>query len=151
MKKFEFSLQKVMEVKETEEKILQRDLYLIQTDLMHAEEEQKQAEKRLQSELDEQKKMNRKRTTSAQYMLHRDYVACLKSECDGSRQKVTTLQGKECKARDKLLKKTQEKKTIEKLRESRLEEYFKEVKKEEQDFLDEIAAQSANHINRENE
>ncbi len=150
MKKFEFSLQKVMEVKETEEKLLQRDLYMIQTDLLEAEKEKDQAEKRLLNEMDEQKKMNRKKTTSAQFMLHRDYVTCLKHEWEGTRQKVSSLQCKESEARERLLKKTQEKKTIEKLRESRFEEYRKEVKKEEQDFLDEIAAQKPKESNWEN-
>ncbi len=141
MKKFEFSLQKVMEVKETEEKLLQRDLYMIQSDLLEAEKEKDMAEMRLRQELDAQKKLNRKKTTSAQFMLHSNYVDCLKHDFEGSRRKVSSLQVKESQARDKLLEKTREKKTIEKLKESRLEEYYKELKKEEQDFLDEIAAQ----------
>ncbi len=150
MKKFEFSLQKVMEVKETEEKLLQRDLYMIQSDLIEAEKEKDMAEMRLKKEMEAQKKLNRKKTTSAQFMLHRNYVDCLKSEWEGTRRKVSTLQVKECEARDKLLEKTREKKTIEKLRETRLEEYYKEVKKEEQDFLDEIAAQKPRESSWEN-
>ena len=142
MKKFAFSLQKVMEVRQTEEKVLQRHLADARYNLQLAQNELEVLVQRLEDQLTRKEKMHSATMNSARYMLLQNYIQCLEEDIDITRQHIDELQEKVEEARHRLLEKSKEKKAIEKLRDSRFEDYKREAKKQEQDFLDEITAQN---------
>ena len=141
MKKFEFSLQKVLDVRETEEKILQKNLLLIQNDILETEKEQNHVTNRITLENAKHEKDLRKQTNSAKIMLHHNYISTLQDKLEDIRDRLQKLIEKESHAKHELLEKVREKKTIEKLREMKFEEYKTLEKKEEQAFLDELNTQ----------
>jgi flagellar FliJ protein len=145
MKKFQFSLQKVMEVKQTEEKVLQRDLSLAEHNLLEAEKILLHKQQNLKLELNKFAELNSGKYCSADYLLHNQYVESLEEQIKVQTNQVAQLGNEVKKCRKKLIEKARERKTIEKLRDNKLEEYKKQVKKEEQMFLDEISAQSAHY------
>lgn len=142
MKKFDFSLQKVMEVRQTEEKVLQRRLSEAKRSLQTAKEELDALVDRLDLQLLRKTEMHAKPMSSAKYMMLQNYIQNLEEDIDDVRKRIGELETKVDAAREKLLSKTKEKKAIEKLRDSCYEEYRREAKKAEQDFLDEITAQN---------
>jgi len=142
MKRFEFSLQKVMEVRQTEEKALQRHLADARHNLHVVQEELNALLARLEQQLERKQKMNGGTMNSARYMLLQNYIQCLQEDIDASNERIMELEKKVEEARLMLLEKTKEKKAIEKLRDNQFEEYRREAKKEEQVFLDEITAQN---------
>ncbi len=141
MKKFEFSLQKVLDVRETEEKILQKNLLLIQNDILETEREQNNITSRIAQENTKHEKNLRKETNSAKIMLHHNYVSTLQDKLEDIRDRIEKLLEDESRAKHELLEKVREKKTIEKLREMKFDEYKTLEKKEEQAFLDELNTQ----------
>jgi len=142
MKKFEFSLQKVMEVRQTEEKVLQKRLADAQCVLRTARDELDTLAGMLEQQLERKAEMQRCTINSARYMLVQNYIRNIEDYMEDTRQRITGLEAKVEEARLKLLEKAKEKKAIEKLRETRFEEYQRETRREEQDFLDEITAQN---------
>ncbi len=142
MKKFEFSLQKVMEVRQTEEKVLQKRLADAQCELRTARDELDTLAGMLEQQLERKAEMQRCTINSARYMLVQNYIRNIEDYMEDTRQRITGLEAKVEEARLKLLEKAKEKKAIEKLRETRFEEYQRETRREEQDFLDEITAQN---------
>jgi flagellar protein FliJ len=142
MKRFEFSLQRVLDVKETEEKIIQRDLALAQCEHRIAMELQDEFEHRIQRELSQMNEVGRKTTTSGEMLLHQHYLNSLRDALEQQRKVVAELARKVDEAREKLLEKTKEKKSLEQLRENQFDDYTRERRKAEQAFADETAAQT---------
>jgi flagellar FliJ protein len=145
MKKFQFSLQKVMEVKQTEEKVLQKNLSLAEHNLLEAEKSLLEMQNNLKMELNKFSELNNGKCSSTDYLLHTQYVESLGIQINNQHNEVNKCAGEVKQCRKKLIDKARERKTIEKLRDNKLEEYKKQVKKEEQMFLDEISAQSAHY------
>lgn len=142
MKRFRFSLQKVLEVRQTEEKIIQKQLAMKLREVLDARKQGQRLQEELQQSLDEKSRMEQGVFNSAIYMNHQRHLESLRDQLFENKQLIARLEEEQEEIRMKLLTKAQERKTIERLRETRLEEYRKEVKKEEQVFLDEISAQN---------
>jgi flagellar FliJ protein len=143
MKRFEFALQRVLDVRETEEKNLQRNLALAQYELRVAEELKEEIAQRLTTEMTAFGDMRRQTTTSDAILLHQRYLQSLRETLDQQGQVIVGLERKVESARLALLEKTKERKSLERLRENQLEAYNHEQNKMEQAFLDETSAQNS--------
>lgn len=143
MKRFQFSLQKVMEIRQTEEKILQKKHALLQKDLDEAMIARDKIVAEKAGELDSLREMEQGSFNSAMYMVRQKYLQSLQNNIERSGERIADLENKVEAARLQLLEKSRERKSIEKLRETRFEEYKRDAGREEQIFLDEIAVQNA--------
>jgi len=144
MKKFSFNLEKVLDVKIMEEKLLQRDLILCEEELKAAELRQSELNTEMQSEFSKKSLLVQKNTNVPDIMLIHNYIQSLEKDSETNLENISLLERKHSKIREQLINKTKEKKSLEKLKEIKLEAYKKEVKKIEQDFMDEIAIQIKN-------
>lgn len=145
MKKFKFSLEKVLDVKKSEEKILQKELVVLQRELYDKENESKKIRRKINKEFKRKEKLNRKVTNSSKIMMIHKYIQNLQMEFDRTQETISQLIIKVENARQRLLEKVKEKKSIEKLKELKYEKYKKQQKKTEQEFLDEISSQKGNN------
>ncbi|PID29909.1 MAG: flagellar export protein FliJ [Candidatus Cloacimonadota bacterium] len=145
MKKFHFSLQKVMEVKQTEEKGLQRNLSIAEHTLLEAEKVLLNKQNLLTLELNKLSELNKECCSATDYILHNRYVEALENQIKNQNTKIEYFAENVKKCRKKLMEKARERKIIEKLRENKLKEYNRQLKKEEQLFLDEISAQNSHY------
>lgn len=139
MKKFQFSLEKVMNVKEIEEKILQRKLLSFEKSLIDAEENQKSIEIKINEEWN---RKNCKKQNSNDMMIKYNYINSLQLELEEIIIDIRKIEREVEIARKNLAEKVKEKKTLEKLKENQLEEHLKNYKKKEQQQFDEISMQS---------
>jgi len=142
MKKFQFALEKVLEVKEIEEKVIQRDLLLLQNNIY---ETQKKIASIREKITDERKKVNNISegvTKSTQIMTHYKYIDSLNRDIEIATDSLKVLYVKESELKERLLEKTREKKAIERLKEIKYEEFRKEYNKSQQDFIDDISIQN---------
>lgn len=137
MKKFLFPLQKVLDVKVAEEKVLQKELGVAQAALQQALAAAEQTKSVLQEAWREHGK--NKQTTSAELNLRMNYINSLKEQLKREQETITEREVAVEKAREILVIKAKERKIFEKLKEKKQEEYRKEYNKYEQNFLDDLS------------
>ena len=142
MKKFKFSLEKVLEVKEIEEKNIQRRLQKVQSLIFETERKIFEVSEKISSE---GKKINSKINSimkSSEIMIHFKYIESLTDQLNNHKAQLRDLRLDEEQIQAELVEKSREKKAIEKLKEIKYEEYRKEHNKEQQIILDEISIQN---------
>ncbi len=142
MKKFQFSLEKVLEVKEIEEKILQRDLLLIQKEIIDQENKILDNQEKISQERINLSVLNQKGTDSAEIMMHYKYLDSLHKKMEILMTDLKALTVKEEKIKSMLVIKSQEKKSLDRLKEIKYDEFRKNYKKQQQILLDEVSIQN---------
>ncbi len=142
MKKFQFSLEKVKEVKETEEKLIMREFAVAQKDLYLIKQKKEELEERKQTQWNKQNSLQATAVVRAEIMNSINYLNSLESEINTINTGIKSLESKLERIRNRLLLKAKERKTLEKLKEIKLLEYNKNRKKQEQLFIDEISTQT---------
>jgi flagellar FliJ protein len=141
MKKFKFTLEKVLEVKEIEEKVIQRQLQKVQSQIFENEKKialiaEKISEERIKVNSKTESLMN-----SSEMMLHYNYLESLKVDMEHYLIVNQKLRIEEAEIQAQLVEKSKEKKALERLREIKYEEYRRDYNKEQQNFLDDISIQ----------
>lgn len=142
MKKFQFSLEKVLEVKEIEERIIQKDLMLVQRDILEKENNIQQVREKISDERIKLSLLNQKSSSSAEIMIHYKYLESLSKKIELLNNDLNLLRHKESILKNDLIEKSREKKSLEKLKEIKYEEYRKNYNKHQQIVLDEISIQN---------
>jgi len=141
VKKFSFSLEKVMDVKEMEKKIIQRRLFTLESDLNTQNIELKKLTSIFEKELHHKDEMMQKKTSSNELNLQRKYIESIIFDIENQNREIVLLKSKIQKVKEELAEKAKEKKALEILKENKLEDYNKQVKKMEQVKMDDVAAQ----------
>jgi flagellar FliJ protein len=141
MKKFKFTLEKVLEVKEIEEKVIQRQLQKVQSQIFENEKyialiAEKISEERVKVNTKSEKVMH-----SSEMMLHYNYLESLKADMEHYMMANQKLRLEELDIQSQLVEKSKEKKALERLREIKYEEFRRDYNKEQQSFLDDISIQ----------
>lgn len=145
MKEFKFRLESVLNIKEQEEKAIQKELAKLQNKYHKVEREldnQKSEKKRWQSEIEE----SEKEIINLDFALKsRNYIKYLNGQIEELLLELKHWEEKINDCRQRLLAKSKEKKTLVKLKEKQYEQYWQEFLKEEQQFNDELATIAFNH------
>jgi len=142
MKKFKFSLEKVLEVKEIEEKVIQKNLLLVQNQIYEIERKIVEIAEKISIERKNVSEVSSTVTKSTDIMLHYRYIESLSRETEICKDSLVGLRLKENEYRLQLIEKSREKKALEKLKEIKYEEFRKEYNKEQQLFIDDISIQN---------
>lgn len=142
MKKFQFSLEKVLEVKEIEEKIIQRDLMIIHKEILDKENIILELKEKISQERINLSLLNQKGAVSSEIMLYYRFIESLGKKLEYYKNEVNILLLKEDKLKSDLINKSQEKKSLERLKEIKMEEYKKNYSKSQQTIIDEISIQN---------
>ena len=142
MKRFKFSLEKVLEVKEIEEKIIQKNLLLVQNQIFETEKKITSIAEKISAERKKVCELSLKLINSVEIMLHYKFIESLNNEADFLKDNLKSLRLNEQKIKNQLIEKSKERKALEKLKEIKYEEFRKVYNKEQQLFLDDISIQS---------
>ena len=143
MKRFQFRLQKLLEIREYKEK-------QVKNELAGAERKKyllvEKKEKYLKEDHDARKKMrleeNKKEFTVERFNQYQQYFKRLKAGMK-AQDKLINLADEEVKLiNDKLIQARKEKRILERLKEKKLKKYMYEVQREEQNFFDEVGNNS---------
>jgi flagellar FliJ protein len=142
MKKFKFSLEKVLEIKEIEEKILQKKLLEIQYKIFDNEKKIADSKDRIVAERSKICDLSQNIISSKDIMLRQIYIENHDKNIDYLEECLETLRIEEDEARKKLIEKSREKKDLERLKEIKQEDYRKEYNKQQQLFIDDMSIQN---------
>ena len=142
MKKFMFSLEKVLEVKRIEEKTIQKQLLFVQAKIYEVEQNILALTEKITLEREILSSSQNEKKNSNSIMLHYNYIESLSVEKENFYLDLDNLKHTETSIRVKLVEKSKERRALEKLRESKLQEYRKEYNKEQQILYNEISLNS---------
>lgn len=141
MKRFEFSLEALLEKRKREEEAVKLELAEKNREVVQAQNELLDFERELK-ELQELQKRQRENVTDVQPLKWSvSYRNKLKLDMIKKGGDIHKLQTDRGDIRKKLVKATQKKRAIELLRENRYQEWLKENKHSEQVFLDDVSQQ----------
>lgn len=142
MKKFKFSLEKVLEIKEIEEKVIQKNLLLVQNQISDTEKKITSIAEKISDERKKVCSLSLNIIHSVEIMLHYKYIESLNKDTELMQDELKSLRLNEHTLKNQLLDKTREKKALERLKEIKYEEFRKEYNKEQQLFIDDISIQN---------
>ena len=137
MKRYNFRLQRVLDIKNIKQKIRERELAKSLTSLemeKHTLEEQKTRRQVCQSEI-----RDRKRTTAFEMRVYSKYFAFLQDEIDNQSKRVIRCINEVDNKKKNLTNAYKEKKVLENLKVKTKQEYGRECDKEEQRENDEVS------------
>ncbi len=141
MKKFRFPLQKILNIKSAEEKLLQKKLSMQLAGLRTAEQSKQITLSNIQTTWQEKSEhTSHGRTSSSQVQAYYNYLRSLESQLVLNEKEIINYQRAVHKAREILVAKTQEKKTLERLKEGKFAAFKKSYKILEQKTQDEISS-----------
>lgn len=142
MKKFKFSLEKVLEIKEIEEKLIQKNLLILQNQISETEKKITSIEEKISDERKNVSNLSMKTSNSVEIMLHYRFIESLCNEKNNNNDELKSMRLSEYKLKAQLLDKSKEKKALERLKEIKYEEFKKDYNKEQQIFIDEVSIQN---------
>ena len=142
MKKFRFSLEKVLEIKEVEEKVIQKKLLLIQNEIIETEKKIISNREKISVERKKISLLSENIINSMEIMIHYKYIDGLTSEIESLQENLKRLKLQEFQIKKELIEKSKEKKALEKLKEIKFEEFKKDYNRAQQMFIDDISIQS---------
>jgi len=142
MKKFNFSLEKVLQIKEMEEKIIQKKLFMVQNSIYLAEQEIIAFHENIDQERENITQLINTRSSSSDVMLHYNYLEGMEFQIEILVSEIEKLKMTEIEIKNELIEKSKEKKALEKLKEIQYEDYRRGYKKEQLTIIDEISIQS---------
>ena len=140
MKKFEFRLQRIMEVKEEIEKQKERDFAIAKRKAL--EEEYKLSEIKIQYEncwKDIENKTSQQTVDTSEIRQYYQYLQKLEGDIERQFICLQETNAEVEKRRDILIEATKERKILENLKGRKLASYQEELNRVEQNFFDEIA------------
>lgn len=140
MKKFTFRLQRLMDAKEGEERLRQRELGIEQQKLSEEEGKLNKLSDDLDQVNNDQRERLKKGSKAGDLLLSHQWQRSLKTKIRGQEKEVEKQEGKVEKARDILVDVSREKKVLEKLKDRRKAEHQYQVNTETQNQLDDIGA-----------
>ena len=139
MKKFIFSLEKVLDVKKIEEKTIQKQLLYIQAKIYEVEKSILLLIEKTSMEREKVSSLKDQKNSSHDIMVIYKYIESLAVEKEQLYLDLDNLKVTESTVRNKLVEKSKERKALEKLKDNKFDEYKRENKKDQQIIYDEIA------------
>ncbi|MFO7820388.1 MAG: flagellar export protein FliJ [Halanaerobacter sp.] len=145
MKKFEFRLESILDLRKQEEKNIQKELMRLRknyNELQDKLEEKKADKNKWQQKLASEQEEGINSTTVVKY---RNYIGYLYDEIEEIKLEMNHWREKIEDCQERLLAKLKEKKKLAKLKERQAKEHWEEFLQEERKQNDEVATNNYNH------
>ncbi|TDX51931.1 flagellar export protein FliJ [Orenia marismortui] len=145
MKKFNFRLQSVLDLKKQEEEAIQKELARLIQEYRKIEKKidnLKAEKKNIQQKLEKEEGI---KINPSQAVRTRNYIKFLRDEIEELTLKLNYWEDEIKKCRQNLISKTKEKKSLVKLRDRKYDEHWQEMLSEEQKLNDELAINKFNY------
>lgn len=140
MKKFKFSLEQVLRLKDSQKKQLEQEIAGLDLQRHHLEQH---LEKLNEEWMSEKRAINesKKKMVAAELRMRNNYLEFLDQKIEIEKKSLLNLQREITQKREKYVGMIQEIKVLMKLREKRMEEYALAMNREEQAMNDEVSSQ----------
>ena len=140
MKKFRFSLQKLMDFREQELDRQKNALSLLQADLKRIDESREDLIKKLSEQEEQLERVYKMGSTAMDISMRKRYIVTLQQEIHIREQQAEEMISEIEKQLSVVVDATKDVKTLEKLEEKQLEEYKHAVGKENEQFIEEFVS-----------
>ena len=148
MKKFTFSLQKLMDFREQELDRQKNALSLLQSDLKRIDESREDLIKKLSEQEEQLERVYKMGSTAMDISMRKRYIVTLQQEIHIREQQAEEKKVEIEKQLSVVVDATKDVKTLEKLEEKQLEEYKHAVGKENELFIEEfVSGQTVRAVN----
>ena len=148
MKKFTFSLQKLMDFREQELDRQKNALSLLQSDLKRIDESREDLIKKLSEQEEQLERVYKMGSTAMDISMRKRYIVTLQQEIHIREQQAEEKKAEIEKQLSVVVDATKDVKTLEKLEEKQLEEYKHAVGKENELFIEEfVSGQTVRAVN----
>lgn len=145
MKKFNFRLESVLNLRKQEEKSIQKELTKLKSNYNQLEEKLDEVQKdkwKWRQKIKEEQEAGIDSTTLIKY---NNYIEYLNDQIQEIKLKMEYWQEQISECQDRLLAKMKERKKIGKLKEKKAEEHWEEFLEQERKQTDEVATNNYNH------
>ncbi len=140
MKKFQFSLQKLMDFREQELDRQKNTLSMLQADLRRIQEAREVLLDKVEEQSEQLDRVCRMGAVASEIAMRKRYIVTLQQEIHLKEQQAVLKQQEIEKQLGVVVEATKDVKTLEKLEEKQLEEYNHQVGKENEQFIEEFVS-----------
>lgn len=140
MKKFQFSLQKLMDFREQELDRQKNTLSMLQADLRRIQEAREVLLDKVEEQSEQLDRVCRMGAVASEISMRKRYIVTLQQEIHLKEQQAVLKQQEIEKQLGVVVEATKDVKTLEKLEEKQLEEYNHQVGKENEQFIEEFVS-----------
>lgn len=140
MKKFQFSLQKLMDFREQELDRQKNTLSMLQADLRHIQEARELLLDKVDEQSEQLERVCRLGSSASDIAMRKRYIVTLQQEIHLKEQQALLKQQEIEKQLGVVVEATKDVKTLEKLEEKQLEEYNHQAGKENEQFIEEFVS-----------
>lgn len=140
MKKFQFSLQKLMDFREQELDRQKNTLSMLQADLRRIQEAREVLLYKVEEQSEQLDRVCRMGAVASEIAMRKRYIVTLQQEIHLKEQQAVLKQQEIEKQLGVVVEATKDVKTLEKLEEKQLEEYNHQVGKENEQFIEEFVS-----------
>ena len=144
MKKFEFSLQSVLNLKDQEEQMIQKELARLKAKYQEVKEELDYVRERKGNWTKRLEQESKEGVELATFRKYKKYIEHLDDKIEELKLRLNHWAEKVNECQKELLEKVKERKSLSKLKERRYEEYWQKFLREEQKLNDELAINNFN-------
>lgn len=140
MKKFQFSLQKLMDFREQELDRQKNTLSMLQADLRHIQEAREVLLDKVDEQSEQLERVCRLGSSASDIAMRKRYIVTLQQEIHLKEQQALQKQQEIEQQLGVVVEATKDVKTLEKLEEKQLEEYNHQAGKENEQFIEEFVS-----------
>ncbi len=140
MKKFQFSLQKLMDFREQELDRQKNSLSMLQADLRHIQEARELLLDKVDEQSEQLERVCRLGSSASDIAMRKRYIVTLQQEIHLKEKQALLKQQEIEKQLGVVVEATKDVKTLEKLEEKQLEEYNHQAGKENEQFIEEFVS-----------
>lgn len=140
LKKFQFSLQKLMDFREQELDRQKNTLSMLQADLRHIQEARELLLDKVDEQSEQLERVCRLGSSASDIAMRKRYIVTLQQEIHLKEQQALLKQQEIEKQLGVVVEATKDVKTLEKLEEKQLEEYNHQAGKENEQFIEEFVS-----------
>jgi flagellar FliJ protein len=140
MPRFEFKFQPILNIKSYRENILQENLANLRRKYQSEEHKLWQLEEKTEEYMFKLREVQTGVTSIEEILAYHNYLLRLGEDINAQKKRLDELSKEIDKALSELVKASQEKRIFEKLKERKLQAFQTEMEKQDQEFMDEIAA-----------
>ena len=140
MKKFQFSLQKLMDFREQELDRQKNTLSMLQADLRRIQEAREVLLDKVDEQSEQLERVCRLGSSASDIAMRKRYIVTLQQEIHLKEQQALQKQQEIEQQRGVVVEATKDVKTLEKLEEKQLEEYNHQAGKENEQFIEEFVS-----------
>lgn len=148
MKRFSFSLDKVLSYKRQVENSVRNEHAIAVREVFTQEAFIEQLEQEHRTQIDAFRKEQAAGCNIARFRTYEDYLSLAQQRINRERQVLASLKEVEVEKRQKVIEAKTETSSIEKLKEKKRQEYDKAEQKAEEQFIDEFVSNSMSACNR---